>query len=340
VTVPAPTPRLSRGGATDTASVVVRRMRPGDEESVLDLMRLSLGWRPEDPNASFFAWKHYDNPFGASPSWVALDGSRLVGFRTFMRWEFTTPSGVVRAVRAVDTATHPDHQGRGIFSLLTRHAVNELIAEGVGFVFNTPNDKSRPGYLKMGWRPVGHLPAGLRPRSVASWPRIAAARVPADLWSSPTEAGVPAAEALADSAAVSRLLASVPVPGGVATHRTPAYLAWRYGFDPLAYRALLAGARVEDGLLLFRLRRRGAALELSVGDVLLPRPSSSVAGRLLKRALRQTGADYALGMRTSQRTGLLPLPGQGPLLTWRALTEKTPPSLGEWRLTLGDVELF
>jgi GNAT superfamily N-acetyltransferase len=326
--------------ATSTSALTVRRLLPEDESQVLALIQVALGWRPEDPNAAFFTWKHRENPFGSSPAWVALDGGRVVGFRTFMRWEFDTPRGPARAVRAVDTATHPDYQGRGIFSALTLQAVDELTAEGVRLVFNTPNDKSRPGYLKMGWQVVGRLPAGLQPASARALPRIAAARAPAELWSMPGEAGLPASDALGDDAAVTRLLTAVPRPAGVATHRTPAYLRWRYGFTPLGYRALVAGSSAADGLLLFRLRRRGAAVELAVADLLLAQPSPFAAGRLVRAALRQTGADYALGLRTTAATGLLPLPRQGPLLTWRALADDSAPPLREWALSLGDVELF
>lgn len=324
--------------ATDVA---IRPMQPADESAVLELIEASLGRRPDPRNAAFFAWKHRENAFGASPAWVAVDGDRVVGFRTLMRWEFDTPEGPVRAVRAVDTATHPDHQGRGIFSALTRRAVEELRADGVGFVFNTPNDKSRPGYLKMGWREVGKLPTGMRPVSVARLPRIAAARVPAELWSMETEAGVPIGDALADVHAVSALgLEAMPRTAGISTRRTPAYLRWRYGFEPLAYRALLAGSSVADGMLVFRLRRRGAATELVVGDLLLPDASGSAARRLLRTALRTTGADYALGLRTVAGTALFRLPGQGPMLTWRALAHESMPSLAEWKLSLGDIELF
>ena len=72
-----------------------------------------------------------------------------------MRWEFQRGDEVFRCVRAVDTATHPDYQGRGLFTRLTKAALPELVADGVKFVFNTPNDQSRPGYLKMGWQAVG-----------------------------------------------------------------------------------------------------------------------------------------------------------------------------------------
>jgi len=326
--------------AAPAEAVTVRRTLPTDHLRVLTLMEVALGWRPEVPNDAFFAWKHQANPFGPSPSWVAVVGDTVVGFRTLMRWEFDTPDGPVRAVRAVDTATHPDHQGRGIFSALTMRAVDELRAEGVGFVFNTPNDKSRPGYLKMGWHPVGQLPAGLRPASMMALPRIANARMPAELWSVPSDAGQPPQEVLGDEPAVAALLDSAPQPAGVTTRRSPAYLRWRYGFDPLGYRALLAGTSIADGMLLFRLRHRGSATELVVGDLLLPNPTEPAARRLVRTAVRTAGADYALGLRTTASTGLLPLPRQGPMLTWRALANDSMPPLGHWKLSLGDIELF
>jgi len=319
---------------------MIRPMEAADEPAVLALMEASLGRRPDPRNAAFFRWKHRDNAFGASPAWVATDGDRVVGLRTLMRWEFDTPRGPARAVRAVDTATHPDYQGRGIFSALTRRAVSELTADGVDFVFNTPNDKSRPGYLKMGWREVGRLPTGLRPASVPALPRIAAARVPAEIWSIPTDAGLPVDMALSDAAAVEKLLGAVPRQPGVSTRRTLAYLRWRYGFGPLAYRAILADSSPADGMLLFRLRRRGAATELVVGDALTPDRSSGAARRLIRSALRATGAHYALGLRTNSASGLLLLPGQGPMLTWRALASDSMPGLPDWRLSLGDIELF
>lgn len=62
-------------------------------------------------------------------------GETVVGFRTMLRWNFAGPDDILRrAVRAVDTATHPAHQRRGIFRALT--------AEGVEFVFTTPNDNA------------------------------------------------------------------------------------------------------------------------------------------------------------------------------------------------------
>ena len=176
------------------STVQVRRATDADRDAILAVCAAALGWKPQDPNAAFFSWKHDDNAFGASPMWVAADeADRIVGVRAFMRWRFATPNGGrIEMVRAVDTATHPDAMGQGIFRRLTLGALPALADMGVDAVFNTPNDKSRPGYLKMGWqivgraartsaggrgdhdRPVGGLPAvaiSARPPSVSGGPR-------------------------------------------------------------------------------------------------------------------------------------------------------------------------
>lgn len=314
----------------------VRPYVDSDQGPVLELMQASLGWRPEDPNRAFFLWKHRENAYGRSPGWVAVADGHVVGFRTFLRWEFERGGDVVRAVRAVDTATHPDHQGRGIFRRLTLQALDDLQREGVDFVFNTPNEQSRPGYLKMGWRPVGRLPVAFRPRSLGTLPALVRARAAADLWSQPTAAGEPAVDVLTEPG-VAELLRSQPPVHGLRTRRTPASMRWRYGFGPLHYRVLLAGRTVEDGVVVFRLRRRGAATEAAVADVLLP-PGRSARG-LVARVLRAAKADYAVALRPAP-AGMLALPSPGPLLVWRAVGAQDMPALPLWHLTLGDVELF
>lgn len=321
----------------------VRRAGRQDDQAVLALLSRSLGWVPDELHAAFFDWKHRANPFGSSPSWVAVDGDRVAGFRTFLRWEFEHPDGTVAAVRAVDTATHPDYRGRGIFRRLTLHAVEALGDDDARFVFNTPNERSRPGYVKMGWQDVGRLAIRVRPRALSTLRRTLRARTAADMWSLPCEDGMPAREALTRPEEIQALLASQPPPTGLRTRRTAGYLLWRYGFEPLAYRALAPDGDVSEGLALFRLRRRGPATEVLVGEVLAAEADTRIRRRLLGQVLRCSGADHAVcAARDARRVGsYLPLPRQGPRLTWRGLTPSaTCPPLSAWRLSLGDVELL
>jgi GNAT superfamily N-acetyltransferase len=322
----------------------LRAVTDGDLSEVLSLLQASLGWVPDAQFEAFFRWKHHDNPFGRSPGWVAVEDGRILSFRTFLRWEWQRDGTIVRAVRAVDTATHPDAQGRGLFRTLTLHAVDAMRDDGVAFVFNTPNTQSRPGYLKMGWIDVGRPPVRVRPRSPFAAIRVASARVPADKWSLPTTAGEAIADALADDAALDALLRRLPSAprGALRTNRSVAQLRWRFGFGPLAYRAERIGTSIDDGLVVFRLRRRGPATEAAVLDVLAPAGSTSAVRRAVRRILRTSGADYAitLGPDRALAEGLLPLPGQGPILTWRAVNEETVTPLEAWRVGLGDIELF
>jgi GNAT superfamily N-acetyltransferase len=323
----------------------VRPASDDDLPAVLELAQASLGWRPDDPNEAFFRWKHLENPAGRSPMWVAIDGGRVVGFRVFLRWRFVDDTGRTHlAVRAVDTATHPDHQGKGIFRRLTLGAIDELGDEGVDFVFNTPNTQSRPGYLKMGWQVVGRVPIAVRPRSLRSAYRMTRARTAAGKWSRPTTAGVPAAEALADEVALTTLLTSLRRPTGLTTDRTVEHLRWRYRFDPLAYRAVVAPGGTSHGLAVFRVRDRGAASEAVLCEVLVPDGDRRLAARLVTEVAHASDADYVIGTTRTRapRSALpLPMPRQGPVLTFRAVDpSQVMPPLAAWSLTLGDVELF
>jgi GNAT superfamily N-acetyltransferase len=334
----APTARSEAG---QPEPVAVRRWAPGDEREVLELLGASLGWVPDDMHSRFFRWKHQQSSFGPSPAWVAVLDGQIVGFRVFLRWELDRPGGgpPVRAVRAVDTATHPRHQGRGIFSQLTLHALGELSAEGVELVFNTPNDRSRPGYLKMGWCTVGRLPVRARPRSVRSLIRVMRARVPAEKWTVPTTAGQPAHEVLAQTAALGTLLERRAEASGLATHLTPAHLEWRYGFEPLGYRAVTAGQDPSDGVVIFRLRRRGGATEAVLCELLVPAGRRDVARNLASEVLHRARPDYLVGIG-GRHAGLVPLPRQGPVLVCRGLRTGATPAGDGWALTMGDVELM
>jgi hypothetical protein len=324
------------------APIEVRVAAPSDRTAVLDLLGASLALSSVHLDA-FFCWKHDANPFGPSPGWVAVDDGMVVGFRTFMRWQHLADGGeVLPTVRAVDTATRPSHQGRGIFRRLTLQAVGDLRNEGVALVFNTPNAKSRPGYLKMGWSMVGRPATAVRVTSPASLARMVRARVPADTWSQASSGGRPAAEVLTDPG-LPELLGSLATPAGLWTNRTPDYLRWRYGFAPLAYRAVALDDDVRAGVAVFRVRRRGSALECALCDVLTPAADPGARRALVRSVVRQCGADYViqLGRSGLDRNGFVRAPGQGPVLTWHPLSPGVPGGrLDHWALTLGDVELF
>jgi GNAT superfamily N-acetyltransferase len=321
--------------------LTVRRAGTDDFPGVLDLARRALGWTDDD--ARFLEWKHLENPFGVSPMWIALDADRIVGFRTFLRWEFVTTSGdIVLAARAVDTATDPEYQGRGIFTRLTLEAIEQLPASGVTLIFNTPNEKSLAGYLKMGWHELGRLGVVVKPTRARFVFVIGTARRAAGRWPLPTAAGAPPAAAFADRDAVQSLLDSLPSADGLATRRTPEFLAWRYGHESLGYRVVLRGASPADGLAVFRRRRRGKAVEGVLCELLVPEGDSRAGAELLRQVDEAADADYLIRLDRNlvTRGPFVRLPRVGPVLACRPLDASPALELPGWALTMGDVELF
>ncbi|WP_371495617.1 GNAT family N-acetyltransferase [Kitasatospora sp. NBC_00374] len=342
------------------AGLTVRPLTEADTPAVLDLLTASLAGGPTGTrSAGFFDWKHRRNPFGASPGLLAeTPDGRLAGVRLFLRWEWQAGGRVVRAVRPVDTATHPDFQGRGIFRRLTTGLLEE-VAEDTELVFNTPNGNSLPGYLRMGWQVVGRVPIALRiarPAAFALGARAALGRrttavqrpircqlpTAAD-WFGKPPAGLPellAERAQADSADPRQ-----------AVLRTERFLRWRYGDAPgLDYRVLTCERGGElAGIAFGRPRRRGPLTEFTLADVIVRPGDRGTAARLL-RAAAAAGCDHAAthlasgteAAAAALRGGYLTAPRTGMTLAARGPRGPLPAgrALADWRFSLGDLEVF
>jgi GNAT superfamily N-acetyltransferase len=340
--------------------VSVRPFAPEDLPAVLALLDASLGAGPAGRRPpEFFRWKHLESPFGPSFMLVAEHGDRLVGLRAFMRWRFEAGDRSVFGARPVDTATHPDFQGMGIFTRLTRELL-DLVDGQVDLIFNTPNAKSGPGYLKLGWREVGRVPVAVRARrplrllgQLAAPARTAvpgggvrqtAAMPPVDAAS--------AAAVLERATEVRRLLGQGPgAPVGLHTPRDLAYLRWRYGAAPLlGYRGVVDERDGKlTGLAIFRVRPRGRLWESTVAEV-LDGGDPAVARRLLRRVAGAAPVDHltlhvpprSRLAAAARRSGFLPSPaGIRLMVNPRSPDIRPDPTrLDAWTLSIGDLEVF
>lgn len=315
-----------------TGGLDIRPATPDDRPAIMELCRASLGWSDDPRFEQLFSWKHDQNAFGPSYMWVATDRNRVVGVRPFMRWEFERGAEVLHAVRAVDTATHPDYQGRGLFTALTTHALDEVRDVGVDFVFNTPNDQSRPGYLKMGWKTVGRIPVSVRPARFHHIPKMIRSRVAASHWPLDFRFGLDLCDVV-DSLAL--CLDQSRDPEVLKTRTSAPFLSWRYGADVLGYRVL----RHEDGYLFVRLRQRGAGNEFVVlGSIGLSARQITDAATMCARRVKAThilrAGHYAAA------SGFVPALGYGPILTWHGLNQLAKPHATNWNFDLGDIEIF
>jgi len=303
----------------------IRAAGADDFEEILDVCSISLGWKNPTFDRALFRWKHETNPFGRSLIMVATHEGRIVAVRPFMRWRFRRGDSTRTAARAVDTATHPDARGQGLFRTLTETGLDVLRDESVGFIFNTPNDQSRPGYLKMGWREVGQVPVGFRLRSLAAAPNLYGARVAAGKASLPLRCGISVEEGLA---------ATVPnePPSRWSTDHDQATLRWRFSEGPVTYRWLPGPL---GSAVVVRARRRGTATELLVAATIGTSDDNARAAAVAG-ALDQSQADYCLTPAGYPKTATISQ--LGPLLTMRDVTSNPQPADHRWEP--GDLELF
>ena len=309
------------------SSISVRPYEINDLHPVLELLRVALGDSEVNRKSpELFAWKHFDNPFGRSIMLVAEDSVGIIGFRAFMRWELVTPQGeTIRCVRSVDTATHQRARRRGVFRTLTMAAIEAARSDQLDLIFNTPNPRSKAGYLTMGWVEVGQIGVLFRPRM-----RLLMRSRP----------GVPEVEGSHpwfDQPLVER------PPLGLRTARTPRYVGWRFRHPFAGYRTV----GDSDGLAVLRPNRRRGRRELVVSDLF-----GRHAGRALRATVQATDADYLVGWfkpesperKAARSAGMLAVPGA------RALTLVARPlrpeldffasNLDAWDLAISDLELL
>jgi GNAT superfamily N-acetyltransferase len=343
----------------------IRPYDPAAIPKILELTQATLG------NASairkteaFWRWKHHANPFGASYGLLAWaeDQQQVAGLRVLMRWKFCTPAGhSLQAVRAVDTTTHPAHQRQGIFSTLTRQAVDDLTQADVHFIFNTPNQRSLPGYLKMGWQVVTKWPVYIK---VLTPLRMIRKRLGPGSISPPAnqfEANF-GPDVVPWSMFVERYGSMIPSlvthwekqrhQVGCRTTRDFDYLQWRYGQHPHQTYGVYSLKNSEGltGFAILRPNLRYGWQEIVLTDIFLAKPTLKQGRLLLKNLSKQVKGDYLIAHFAEQtiektllrKTGFVKVPEQGMTFTVRPLNP-LPQNLSEpaaWDLTLGDLEIF
>jgi N-acetylglutamate synthase-like GNAT family acetyltransferase len=325
----------------------IRQAGDNDIPAIVSLLKVSLGEGLLAKSEDYWRWKHVENPFGRSPVLVGIENEMIIGVRAFMCWTWQRNGKSIRAVRAVDTATHPDHQGKGIFSKLTKALLQESEADGLSLVFNTPNSKSMPGYLKMGWEEAGRVPV----RAYLRKPFSMAFNAITNKKNGTTniEPPKPIEELLGHRSLPDLLAIHMKKYGDVfITPHSVASLTWRYQTVPVEkYFANGIERSGELGSLMFyRIKETRFGRELRITDVF---DKGTLESRDVRKMIHETGklhrADFVTIGALQNRTSM-PNPNvkkAGPVVTVRKIQgEEVQEFKGfnNWLPSIGDLELF
>jgi N-acetylglutamate synthase-like GNAT family acetyltransferase len=309
--------------------MLLRNATDNDIPAIIALLKRSLGESSSPKSIFYWNWKHNKNPFGNSPVLVADTNGVLVGVRAMMQWHWQKGDRIFNTLRAVDTASHPDFQGKGIFSKLTTQLLEESKNKSFDFIFNTPNTQSKHGYLKMGWNVAGKLCIGLHLR-------------------------FPSLLKKANSNCTTYYDANL---NNLCTHwnnemskankfftpKSPNYLNWRYSNNPVIDYIIHCE---HDIYIAAYLRPRKYFIELRISELIYQGNAKIIADKI-KQVLNSLISSTKLTLISFSPNAADIIPGIsfvlpiGPVFTLRNLNMQVPfENLNDWNISLGDLELF
>lgn len=315
--------------------MLIRQATQADLPAIVEVLKASLGESKLQKSEEIWRYKHIENPFGESLVLVAVEQDQIIGVRAFMRWQWQFKNKKYSAFRAVDTATHPEHQGKGVFKKLTLRAIEIGKKNGDHFIFNTPNNQSMPGYLKMGWEKVSKLGVRLVPTSPLSW-KSEKEKLAYVVFKECSDDHI---KSLCDKHNVVTSKKNV-----LFTPKSQTYLSWRYENNPLQDYEVMAG---KGYYLAAYVKDHGKFREFRVVEHLYEGPK---ALRELRRNIQALASQHGVQVismgNMGRSTSIFRASGYfGPVLTFRNLElepgeEKRYLNLNNWSYSLGDLELF
>lgn len=312
----------------------IREATSSDIPEIINVLRASIGEAKLPKTEAIWKYKHIDSPFGASIVLLAVVSGRIIGVRAFMKWEWNLNGTRFSALRAVDTGILPEHQGKGIFKTLNSVGLELAKDRGTHFIFNTPNSKSLPANLKMGWNEIDKLKIVFIPGNFINL------NFKKENFKYSKSINLTALDLQELIDAYNNLHIQ---SGRIFTPKSPAYLQWRYEQNPLQEYEIIAD---RDFYLAAYLKPHKHFTELRITEHIhhnqLGLDKIKIAISKMNKIFKAELISYNSGLNLSyfQFSGKF-----GPIMVYRNLnldagTEKKIGNLTNWSYTLGDLELF
>ncbi len=134
-----------------------RNYQSGDESQILALYK-EVNDREMTP--AHWKWKFINNPLGKAVIKLMFDGNKLIGHYAVMPVNVQVGGKLVKAGLSVNTMTHPDYRGHGIFAYLGEEAYRVCQQRGGKFVYGFPNSNIYDSRIKkLDWKGFGKMTA-------------------------------------------------------------------------------------------------------------------------------------------------------------------------------------
>lgn len=151
-------------------SWTVREATRADDHELAELFREVFGF---DRGAEHAHWKFRCNPAGDPVIAIAEAEGRIVGQYALWPTPLRLDQAIVQGAQSLDTMTHPDYRGQGMFTVLAEECMNYAAARGIQALYGFPNENSQPGFIRrLDWDHTGEIPMWFRPLVLSKHKRV------------------------------------------------------------------------------------------------------------------------------------------------------------------------
>jgi predicted N-acetyltransferase YhbS len=237
------------------------RVRPFQRDDAPGVRRvLEATYGGEATPAEVYDWWSFGCPCASSGFMVAESNGSVVGVQPLEIFPYHDGQKSFKGGMLTGVAVHPEFRRCGIFSALVKACEQEAWRQGAAFVSTMPNDRSRPGFLKLGYTDLGRRkllvrlvnPGDMGARSVPWLGRLiggAAGCIQAAVKPTSAEEGLSLTEIKSISPEVADLaLQHETLFPGLRIRRSAEWWRWRFLEAPTRRYRILE-ARASDGKL-------------------------------------------------------------------------------------------
>jgi GNAT superfamily N-acetyltransferase len=96
----------------------------------------------------FLEWQYKSNPHGYVEGFDAYFENDLVGHYAAIPVSYKFKGKIKKGLLSLNTATHPEHRGKGLFTKLALETYKEAKKDGFEFIVGVANENSTPGFIK------------------------------------------------------------------------------------------------------------------------------------------------------------------------------------------------
>ena len=125
---------------------------------ILQLMHLSFAGHSEKFSPEYLKWQYADNPVGQIVGFNAYKEDVLAAHYVAMPIYMMIDGKKTLGLMSLNTATHPEHQGKRLFTTLASKTYEYAAENGYKFVIGVANANSTHGFIKhLGFKLIGPL---------------------------------------------------------------------------------------------------------------------------------------------------------------------------------------